>query len=161
MQVLIVNQSEVARLLPMEACMEAMGEALRSLSRGESMLPLAAMLRREFEVIVPDMPGFGEADEVSPDRVTAKAQAEFLGNLLVGLRAVKVGVQVHQRLTVVGCFGKTDGLLDHFVEELDPFALSKVWCGPLSSRYGGCNGIWIWRGRPTPFCYPLAAAMRF
>jgi ornithine cyclodeaminase len=44
MQVLIVNQSEVARLLPMEACMEAMAEALKSVSRGESLLPLRQVI---------------------------------------------------------------------------------------------------------------------
>ena len=34
MQVLIVNQSEVLRLLPMDACMEAMARALAAVTRG-------------------------------------------------------------------------------------------------------------------------------
>ena len=51
MQVLIVSQSEVARLLPMDACMEAMAEALRSLGRGESVLPLRQV------IMLPDKTG--------------------------------------------------------------------------------------------------------
>ena len=51
MQVLIVNQAEVPRLLPMKACMEAMAEALRSVSRGESVLPLRQV------IMLPDQAG--------------------------------------------------------------------------------------------------------
>ncbi len=40
MKVLIVNQSEVARLLPMGECLAAMEEALKTLARGEALLPL-------------------------------------------------------------------------------------------------------------------------
>jgi len=44
MQVLIVNQAEVARLLPMDACMEAMAEALKAVARGEALLPRRQVL---------------------------------------------------------------------------------------------------------------------
>jgi ornithine cyclodeaminase len=40
MKVLIVNQAEVAQLLPMRECIEAMAEALRATARGEVLLPL-------------------------------------------------------------------------------------------------------------------------
>lgn len=40
MKVLLVNQAEVARLLPMPECIEAMAEALAGLPRGEALLPL-------------------------------------------------------------------------------------------------------------------------
>jgi len=40
MKVLIVNQAEVARLLPMPECIEAMAEALAATARGEVLLPL-------------------------------------------------------------------------------------------------------------------------
>ncbi len=40
MKILIVNQSEVARLLPMGECITAMEEALKALARGEALLPL-------------------------------------------------------------------------------------------------------------------------
>jgi ornithine cyclodeaminase len=39
-KVLIVNQSEVAQLLPMRECIEAMAQALASTARGEVVLPL-------------------------------------------------------------------------------------------------------------------------
>jgi ornithine cyclodeaminase len=45
MKVLIVNQTEVRRLLPMAQCIEAMGEAFAALGRGEATLPLRQVLR--------------------------------------------------------------------------------------------------------------------
>src|SRR6185503_17633856 len=77
MQVLIVNQSEVARLLPMAACMDAMAEALRSVSRGESVLPLRQML------MLPDKAGIFAAMPAylgSPAAVGLKAITVFPGN---------------------------------------------------------------------------------
>lgn len=44
MQVLIVNQDEVGRLLPMGECMEVMGEALKALAKGEVLLPLRPIM---------------------------------------------------------------------------------------------------------------------
>jgi alanine dehydrogenase len=44
MQVLIVNQSEVARLLPMAECMEVMANALKTLARGDVILPLRPVM---------------------------------------------------------------------------------------------------------------------
>ena len=44
MQILIVNQSEVRQLLPMAECIEVMGEALKTLSRGQAILPLRPVL---------------------------------------------------------------------------------------------------------------------
>jgi hypothetical protein len=38
MQVLIVNQVEIARLLPMAECVEVMERAQKTLSRGQTML---------------------------------------------------------------------------------------------------------------------------
>lgn len=40
MKVLVVNQADVARLLPMPECIEAMAEALKATARGEVLLPL-------------------------------------------------------------------------------------------------------------------------
>jgi hypothetical protein len=45
MQVLIVNQVEIARLLPMAECVEVMERALKTLSRGQAMLPLRTIMR--------------------------------------------------------------------------------------------------------------------
>jgi ornithine cyclodeaminase len=44
MPVLIVNQSEVARLLPMGECMDVMARALTTLARGDAVLPLRSMM---------------------------------------------------------------------------------------------------------------------
>lgn len=44
MKVLIVNQSEVRRLLPMDECMDVMAEALTAVARGEAILPLRPIL---------------------------------------------------------------------------------------------------------------------
>ncbi len=40
MEVLIVNQEEVAKLMPMDACMDAMAGALKILSAGDAIMPL-------------------------------------------------------------------------------------------------------------------------
>ncbi|MSQ81416.1 MAG: alpha/beta fold hydrolase [Myxococcales bacterium] len=50
--------------------------------RGESLVPLAGLLRGQFSVIIPDLPGFGEADGVPVERSTMAAQARFLVQLL-------------------------------------------------------------------------------
>jgi alanine dehydrogenase len=44
MKVLIVNQSEVRRLLPMDECIDVMAEALAAVARGEAILPLRPIL---------------------------------------------------------------------------------------------------------------------
>jgi alanine dehydrogenase len=44
MQVLIVNQKEVRQLLPMNECMDVMSEALKTLARGDAILPLRPVL---------------------------------------------------------------------------------------------------------------------
>jgi len=72
-QVLIVNQSEVARLLPMDACMEGMAAALKSVSLGESLLPLR-------QVIL--LPGKAGAFAAMPAYLAAPAS--------VGLKSITV-----------------------------------------------------------------------
>lgn len=44
MQVLIINQAEVTRLLPMHECIEVMAAALQALSRGDAVQPLRSVL---------------------------------------------------------------------------------------------------------------------
>ncbi len=44
MQILIVNQNEVRQLLPMSECMDVMAKALRTLARGEAILPLRPVM---------------------------------------------------------------------------------------------------------------------
>ena len=45
MDVLIVNQREVAKLLPMGECMDVMADALRALAEGDAVLPLRTIVR--------------------------------------------------------------------------------------------------------------------
>lgn len=45
MQVLIVNQEEVRALLPMSECIDVMAEALKTLARGDVILPLRPVMR--------------------------------------------------------------------------------------------------------------------
>jgi ornithine cyclodeaminase/alanine dehydrogenase-like protein (mu-crystallin family) len=51
MEVLIVSQGEVPGLLPMEECIDVMGDALSALTRGDAVMPLRGMGR------LPDQPG--------------------------------------------------------------------------------------------------------
>src|SRR5512143_2283695 len=44
MSVLIADQEEVTRLLPMSECIDAMGGVLSTLARGEALLPLRSIL---------------------------------------------------------------------------------------------------------------------
>jgi ornithine cyclodeaminase len=44
MQILVVNQSEVRQLLPMAECIEVMAEALKTLARGQAILPLRPVM---------------------------------------------------------------------------------------------------------------------
>lgn len=44
MEILIVNQSEVPRLLPMGECIDVMADALKTLARGEVILPLRPVM---------------------------------------------------------------------------------------------------------------------
>jgi ornithine cyclodeaminase/alanine dehydrogenase-like protein (mu-crystallin family) len=43
-RILVVNQDEVGRLLPMGECMDVMAEVLRTLGRGEALLPLRTIV---------------------------------------------------------------------------------------------------------------------
>jgi ornithine cyclodeaminase len=77
MQVLVINQSEVPKFLPMAQCVDVMAQALETLSRGGAMLPLRTILR------LPDgrnafavMPAFME----SPRVMGAKAVSVYPGN---------------------------------------------------------------------------------
>jgi ornithine cyclodeaminase/alanine dehydrogenase-like protein (mu-crystallin family) len=44
MDTLIISQSDVPELLPMDACIDAMAEALLALAQGHAVLPLRSMV---------------------------------------------------------------------------------------------------------------------
>jgi len=77
MQILIVNQAEVRRLLPMAECLDVMEKTLASLARGEALLPLRQVL------MLPGGQGaFGAmpAHLSSPPAVGIKVITVFPGN---------------------------------------------------------------------------------
>lgn len=77
MDVLVIGQSEVRRLLPMAACVEVMAEALSCLARGEGVNPLRTMLMK------PDrsgLLGMMPAYLSSPAALGMKAVTVFPGN---------------------------------------------------------------------------------
>lgn len=56
---LILNQSDIERLLPMDACIEVMSSALASLARGDAALPLRTVMRiPNTDNFFAAMPGF-------------------------------------------------------------------------------------------------------
>ncbi len=50
--------------------------------RGETWAMLSLWLRKGFELLIPDLPGFGEADPIPSARASVPAQADFLADLL-------------------------------------------------------------------------------
>lgn len=77
MNVLVISHADVVRLLPMEACVDVMADALRATSRGGAVLPLRSV------VWMPDrtgmiglMPGFLD----SPTSLGLKVVSIFPGN---------------------------------------------------------------------------------
>jgi ornithine cyclodeaminase len=77
MKVLIVSQPEVARLLPMPECIEAMAEALKAVARGEVVLPLRQVVPLPHHLgALASMPAYIE----SPRAMAVKVIAVFPGN---------------------------------------------------------------------------------
>lgn len=77
MDVLVIGQAEVRRLLPMSACIEVMAEALSSLGRGQGVNPLRTMLMK------PDrsgLLGMMPAYLANPAAIGMKAVTVFPGN---------------------------------------------------------------------------------
>jgi ornithine cyclodeaminase len=77
MKVLIVNQSEVKKLLPMKKCIDVMSDALSALARGEAILPLRPILWLPERV---GALGMMPAYLGSIDRVGLKVITVFPGN---------------------------------------------------------------------------------
>jgi alanine dehydrogenase len=74
---LIVSQSEIARLLPMPECIEAMAGALKAVARGEVVLPLRQVVSLPHHLgALASMPAYIE----SPRAMAVKVIAVFPGN---------------------------------------------------------------------------------
>jgi ornithine cyclodeaminase/alanine dehydrogenase-like protein (mu-crystallin family) len=76
MQILIVSQAEVRRLLPMAECLEVMERTLAALARGEALLPLRQVLLLPGSAAFAAMP----AHLSSPPAVGIKVITVFPGN---------------------------------------------------------------------------------
>jgi ornithine cyclodeaminase/alanine dehydrogenase-like protein (mu-crystallin family) len=85
MGILVLGETEVARLLPMEDCMEAMAEALAALQRGELEQPLRFVVRpAEAAGLMGLMPAYRSHPEAA---YGLKAVCVFPGNPARGLDA--------------------------------------------------------------------------
>jgi ornithine cyclodeaminase len=86
MQVLVLSAEDVARLLPMSACIAVMRDALAALARGKALVPLRMVMR------MPDgsgflgvMPGQMSADGDRTGALGMKAVSVFPGNASRGI----------------------------------------------------------------------------
>ncbi len=64
MPTLVLSQSEIRELLPMDRCIDLMAEALTGLSAGEAVNPLRHL------IFLPDRSGLGHVDAQSKRRLS-------------------------------------------------------------------------------------------
>ncbi len=97
MTVLVLDETEVRRLLPMDACIEAMAEVLTALARGEAQQPLRSILKPAGAPgLVATMPAWRGGPEAA---FGVKIVGVFPGN-------VAKGQDAHQGAVVL-CSGET------------------------------------------------------
>ncbi|MFN8582244.1 MAG: ornithine cyclodeaminase family protein [Gemmatimonadaceae bacterium] len=84
MPTLIISDREVEKLLPMAECIEVMESALRSLGRGEAILPLRTVLRLPSSPnafgLMPSVRTEGTGDAAHASAIAAKIITVFPGN---------------------------------------------------------------------------------
>jgi ornithine cyclodeaminase len=84
-KVLVLTEADVHRLLPMEACVEAMAQVLSALTRGEALQPLRSVLRPEGAPgLMAVMPSYWGGSEPA---FGVKLVGVFPGNLAKGMDA--------------------------------------------------------------------------
>lgn len=82
MRVLVLNEADVHRLLPMPACIDEMASVLAALSRGEAVQPLRTILRPEGAAgLLAVMPAFRAGSGAA---FGVKIVGVFAGNLAAG-----------------------------------------------------------------------------
>ena len=101
-RVLIVNQREVAELLPMPACIEAMADALVALSRGKAAMPLRQIVWR------PDRTG---ALGLMPSRLERESGPGALGAKIVTFFPKNEGTELDSHQGAVLLFEAERGRL--------------------------------------------------
>jgi len=83
-QILVIGHDDVERLLPMDRCIEVMANTLASLSRGQAVNPLRAVVRLPNP---PNMLGLMPAALSEPKIFGAKVISVFPGNRAAGLES--------------------------------------------------------------------------
>ena len=83
-RILVIGHDDVERLLPMDRCIEVMAQTLASLSRGEAVNPLRAVVRLRN---APNMLGLMPAALSEPKIFGAKVISVFPGNRAAGLES--------------------------------------------------------------------------
>ena len=90
MKILVLNHDEATRLLPMDACIEVVAEALAALSRGEVHLPLRMVVRPPGATgLMGLMPAYVAGERAA---YGLKAICVFPGNSAIGKDAHQGGV---------------------------------------------------------------------
>src|SRR6267378_456790 len=108
MQVLVLSAEDVARLLPMPACIAVMRDALAALARGKALVPLRMVMR------MPDgsgflgvMPGQLSADGDRAGALGMEAVSVFPGNASRGIDTLQGAVLLFEADT-----GRLSALMD-------------------------------------------------
>src|SRR2546430_1230799 len=105
MEIMVLSEADVERLLPMAECIEVMSDALIALARGEAFVPLRSIVQPPGAAgLLALMPGY-----ISGDRPAFgyKAVSVFPGN-------AELGIHTHQGAVVVldPGTGRLEALLD-------------------------------------------------
>src|SRR5207245_11403360 len=86
MQVVVLSAEDVARLLPMPACIAVMRDALAPLARGKALVPLRMVMRMpDGSEFLGVMPGHLSADGDHKGALGMKAVSVFPGNASRGI----------------------------------------------------------------------------
>ena len=124
-RVLIVNQREVAQLLPMDACIEAMATAFVALTRGEAAMPLRQIVWR------PDRTG---ALGLMPSRLEREGGAGSLGAKIVTFFPKNEGTELDSHQGAVLLFEAERGRLLAVIDATSVTAIRTAAVSAVATR---------------------------
>ena len=135
MKVLVLDEADVHRLLPMDACIEAMADVLAALARGEALQPLRSILKPAGAPgLMASMPAWRGGPEAA---FGVKVVGVFPGNVAQGLDA-------HQGAVLL--FSGETGEPLAFVNASAVTAIRTAAVSGVATRAARPRG----RGRPRP-----------
>ena len=117
---LIVSHDEVTRLLPMDACIDLMADALGALARGNALLPLRQVLR-----LAGGTNAFASMPAVVNNAIGAKIITVFPGN---------AGTPLESHMGVVLYFDHLDGRLLAIIDASSVTAIRTAAVSGLATR---------------------------